>query len=117
MTFSLQARIVFPVDRPPIPHGVVTIDGERIVAIGPKAAGGETVDLGPVALLPGLVNAHTHLEFSNLLGPLGKAGMRLVDWIRLVIAERGRRDDAPARAIEAGIRESLAHGVTSIGDI
>jgi cytosine/adenosine deaminase-related metal-dependent hydrolase len=70
-----------------------------------------------VALVPGLVNAHTHLEFSHLQRPLGSPGMRLVDWIRLVIAERGRRNDAPAPAIEDGMRESLCRGVSCIGDI
>ncbi len=95
MAFSLQARVVYPVDRPPIEHGVVTIDGERIVAVGTKADGGGVIDLGNVALLPGLVNAHTHLEFSYLQQPLGQPGMQLVDWIRLVIAERGRRGYAP----------------------
>ena len=74
MAFSLQARVVFPVDRPPIEHGVVTIDGERIVAVGTKAEASDVIDLGDVALLPGLVNAHTHLEFSYLQQPLGEAG-------------------------------------------
>lgn len=115
--FSLQARVVFPVDRPPIEHGVVTIDGGRIVAVGTKAASGPLTDLGQVALLPGLVNAHTHLEFSHLLRPLGTPGMSLADWIRLLIAERGRRRITLADAIAAGLRESTVHGVTMIGEI
>src|SRR6478735_6700165 len=116
MAFSLRARFVFPVDVPPIEDGVVVVEGERIVSVG-KNTDGAMTDLGDVALFPGFVNAHTHLEFSHLRQPLGRPGMPLVDWIRLVIGERGRRDYAPAIAIEDGIDESLANGVTSIGDI
>ena len=117
MAVSLHARIVFPVDRPPIEHGFVTIDGERIVAVGAEAAAAEVIDLGAVALLPGLVNAHTHLEFSYLSRPLGMPGMPLADWIRLVIAERARSDDSPEEAIAAGLRESIRYGATTIGEI
>jgi aminodeoxyfutalosine deaminase len=118
MAFSLQARVVFPVERPAIEHGVVAVDHERIIAVGgAEAAIGEVCDLGNVALLPGLVNAHTHLEFSKLPQPLGAVGIRLVDWIRLVIAERGRREDSAPLAIETGMHECLGCGVTSIGDI
>jgi cytosine/adenosine deaminase-related metal-dependent hydrolase len=117
MAFSLGARVVFPVDRPPIEHGVVTIDGERIVSVGREAAAGEVLDLGPVALLPGLVNAHTHLEFSDLAWPLGEPGMRLADWIRLVIAERGRGDRNVAGATLDGLAESIGCGVTTLADI
>lgn len=98
MSFSLQARFVFPVDRPPIDHGVVTIEGERIVDVGPHRADANVLDLGDVALLPGFVNAHTHLEFSHLRQPLGKPGIGIVDWIRLIIAEtRGATNGYPIR--------------------
>lgn len=117
MAFSLQARVVFPVDRPPIEHGIVTIDGERIVALGTKADAGDVIDLGSTALLPGLVNCHTHLEFSHLQQPLGEPGMALVDWIRLVIAERGRGKAGSCDSIAAGVAESARHGVTAIGEI
>jgi cytosine/adenosine deaminase-related metal-dependent hydrolase len=118
MLFSLQARVVFPVDRPPIEQGVVTIDAERIVAVGISAIGDEPVhDLGDVALLPGLVNAHTHLEFSDLAQPLGKPGMALADWIPFVLAHRRGRDANPQAAIAAGMQESLRSGVTTIGEI
>jgi cytosine/adenosine deaminase-related metal-dependent hydrolase len=115
MDVSLQARVVFPVDRPPIENGVVTIRGERIVSVGAKRDSTNVTDLGDVALLPGLINSHTHLEFSYLRRPLGRPGISLVDWIRLVIAERGRSDYAAA--LERGVRESLSSGVTTIGDI
>jgi cytosine/adenosine deaminase-related metal-dependent hydrolase len=108
---------VFPVDRPPIAHGVVTIDGERIAAVGRDAVAGEVIDLGPAALVPGLVNAHTHLEFSHLRRPLGEPGTSLVDWIRLVIAERGRGDRDASESIVAGLGESIGCGVTTIGEI
>ena len=49
---------------------------------------GEVRDLGNVAILPGLVNAHTHLDFSDLANPLGERGIGLVDWIRRVIDYR-----------------------------
>jgi cytosine/adenosine deaminase-related metal-dependent hydrolase len=74
-------------------------------------------DLGDVVLLPGLVNAHTHLEFGGLTSPLGEPGMSLPAWIRLVIAERTRGDRDAAREIDAGLRESVAAGVTTIGEI
>jgi cytosine/adenosine deaminase-related metal-dependent hydrolase len=115
MAYSVRAKWVFPVDRPPIEGGVVTVDGERIVGVGAEASG-DVLDLGSAAILAGLVNAHTHLEFSGLAKPMGSPGMALPDWIRLVIGERGRGD----RQADAGVRglaESRAGGVTTVGDI
>jgi cytosine/adenosine deaminase-related metal-dependent hydrolase len=118
MPFSLRARIVYPVDRPPIDGGVVTIDGDRIVALSGDAREGSQVhDLGDVALLPAFVNAHTHLEFSHLNSPLGQPGMRLIDWLPLAIAERQKRTDLAAESIAAGVAESLASGTAAIGEI
>jgi len=53
-----------------MPDGVVTIEGDRIVAVGENVLGTRPRDLGNVAILPGLVNTHAHLEFSNLDRPL-----------------------------------------------
>lgn len=118
MPFALRARVVFPVDRPAIEHGVVTIDGERIVAVGATVESGAPLqDLGDVALLPGFVNAHTHLEFSDLTRPLGQHGMSLADWIPCVLAHRRNSTRDVASAIAAGCRESLSCGVTTIGEI
>jgi len=63
---ALKARYVFPITAPPIADGVVTIENGLIVAVGRDAAGCTVRDLGNVALVPGLINAHTHLEFSGL---------------------------------------------------
>ncbi len=114
---ALKARWVFPVSGEPIPDAAVTIEGGRIAAVGKPAPGAPVEDLGNVAILPGLVNAHTHLEFSDLAMPLGRPGMALVDWIREVIAFR--RDSArnALGAVRRGLEESLRCGTTTLGEI
>lgn len=107
----------------------VALRGGRIAGVGPLAelrrrlSDARIVDLGRVALFPGLVNAHTHLEFSHLDRPLGAPGMPFSDWIGAVVD--WRRAPPPADAERAlaphpvfrGLRESLAAGVTTIGEI
>ncbi|MBA3484900.1 MAG: amidohydrolase family protein [Pirellulales bacterium] len=116
--FTLRARWVLPIDVPPIAGGYVSIADGRIAAISAVDPGtGPIEDLGDVVLLPGLINAHTHLEFSTLAEPLGVRGMSLPEWIRLVIGDRKRGDRDAASAIARGLRESLASGVTTIGEI
>jgi aminodeoxyfutalosine deaminase len=116
--YTLRARWVLPVDQPPIDGGYVSVADGRITAVGRRDPELTSIrDLGDVVLMPGLVNAHTHLEFSDLGRPLGSAGMRLPEWIRLVIGDRKRGGRDPAAAIAAGFRESLAGGVTTLGEI
>jgi cytosine/adenosine deaminase-related metal-dependent hydrolase len=115
--FALQARFVYPVDRTPIENGIVTIDEDGwIVDVAASSRATDAQDLGDVALLPGLVNCHTHLEFSQLKRPLGRPGIRLDRWIRLLIAERGQASGRP-EAIVAGLREGARDGVTMVGEI
>ncbi|OHB85609.1 MAG: hypothetical protein A2V98_10340 [Planctomycetes bacterium RBG_16_64_12] len=126
---ALKARYVFPVTSEPIPDGLVTIQGRTIVAVGgghrakhgppaghrPKV--GRVDDLGNVAIVPGLVNAHTHLEFSDLAEPLGKPGMRFTAWIREVVRFREFGPHRPRHAVKIGLKESLACGTTTLGEI
>jgi aminodeoxyfutalosine deaminase len=119
---AFRARYVFLIDRPPLRDGVVVIDHDRIVAVGAGSSaaarefGAVARDLGNVAILPGLINAHTHLEFSDLRQPLGTPGMAFADWIRLVV--RNRRERATDEdSIARGIAESSAYGVTALGEI
>jgi cytosine/adenosine deaminase-related metal-dependent hydrolase len=125
---AFRARWVFPVDRPPIEGGIITISGGRIVAVGEKSSGPPPRDLGDVALLPGLVNAHTHLEFSALERPLGEAGMAFPQWIQRVVEHRKQRmkkilveTDGLARfqrvTTQAGLHELRQAGVVAAGEI
>ena len=84
---NLKARYVFPVLGPPIPDGLVSLAGDRIMAVGRRPISVPVEDLGSVALLPGLVNAHTHLEFSFLDRPIGQPGMAFSQWVRLVVEQ------------------------------
>src|SRR5688572_12425438 len=88
--YALQARWLVPVDRPPIAGGIITVADGRIAAVGENTSGRPPTDLGDVALLPGFVNAHTHLEFSLLDAPLGTPHMAFPDWIAEVVAWRRR---------------------------
>ncbi|MBN1908262.1 MAG: amidohydrolase family protein, partial [Pirellulales bacterium] len=117
--YTLKARYVFPVVGPPIENGVVVVDENgRIGQVGPARIGQPAEDLGDVALLPGLVNAHTHLEFSQLRQPLGTPGMAFTEWIRTLVENyrMGLPVDA-ATAIAEGLAESLHSGVTTLGEI
>jgi cytosine/adenosine deaminase-related metal-dependent hydrolase len=115
---TLRARWVLPIDGPPIEGGFVTLRDGVIASVGARATeAGAVTDLGDVVLLPALVNAHTHLEFSGLAKPLGSPGMSLPTWIRSVIADRGRGDRDAAAAIAAGLKESRDAGVGAIGEI
>lgn len=117
-TYSLQARWVLPIDGPPVNNGVVSVSDGRIVAVDQYSDNThQAVDLGNVILLPGLVNAHTHLEFSDCSKPLGKPAMPLADWIRQVIGTRKRDDRDANKATQSGLTESLRAGVTTIGEI
>ena len=115
--FALRARYVFPVDQPPISDGTVVIDAGKIVAVGAARPDTHVEDLGNVAIVPGFVNPHTHLEFSDLEQPLGRPGMPFPDWIRAVIARRRMFPAIPLAAIRKGLRESIAAGVTTLGEI
>ena len=114
---ALKARYVFPASAGPIKNGMVGIEGQRIVAVGEHVAADTVEDLGNAAILPGLVNAHTHLEFSALAKPLGEPGIGFSDWIRLIMNYRRTTAGNDAVAVEKGLRESARFGVTTIAEI
>jgi cytosine/adenosine deaminase-related metal-dependent hydrolase len=114
---SYRARTIVAIDGSPIDDGRLVVVGEQIVELTRGAGYGRTIDLGEVVLLPGLVNAHTHLEFSGLAAPLGTAGASFSHWLHEVIAYRREGTFQPREAMLAGLAESAAAGVTSIGDI
>ena len=114
---TLRARYVFGPSCEPIPNGYVSIRGERIESVGSGRPPGAVEDLGNVAILPGLVNAHTHLEFSHLEQPLGTPGIGMTAWIRRVIEHRHEQTGPLVERVERGLRESVELGTTTLGEI
>jgi aminodeoxyfutalosine deaminase len=123
-THALRARWVFPVSSDPIEHGVVVIRAGQVVSVSARPPQGRIVELGNVALLPGLINCHAHLEFSDLTSPVGDPGMPFPEWIGKVVARRREQSDdsesLPSRREAvwlAGWREAARHGTAAIGEI
>jgi cytosine/adenosine deaminase-related metal-dependent hydrolase len=116
-----HASWVLPIAGPPIRNGWVLVDRDRVVGVGGGTADrGRRRELGSVALMPGLVNAHTHLELSYLRGQVPAAG-QFVSWIRGVMAARRERPDPTAAEIVAALGDGIAAavrcGTAVIGDI
>jgi aminodeoxyfutalosine deaminase len=114
---SLKARWVLPISGKPIRDGIVRIEDDRIVTVEQGRAGQGVKDLGSVAILPGLINAHTHLELSGIDAPLGQPGISIVDWIGLVVGSRRSESHDAAESVRRGMSECARAGVAAVGDI
>jgi len=114
---SYRAAWVVPISRPPIRGGAVTIHNGRITDVGPAAS--SAIDLGDVALMPGLVNAHTHLELSYLRQQV-PASSEFISWIRTVVVERRKYQPSSPEILKGladGIAEAVSCGTALAGDI
>lgn len=117
----IRAGWVHPVTAPPIADGAVLVDaGGRIAAVGPEAAvptppGAEALAFPDGALVPGLVNCHTHLELTHLARR--NAAQPFAGWIRRI---RELKDATSAdefgRSAEQGVRDAWTQGVTCVAD-
>ncbi|VTS01655.1 amidohydrolase family protein [Tuwongella immobilis] len=117
VSITYQARWIFPVSGPPIPNGLLRIVGDRIDSVAPEGTMPVDVNLGNVAVVPGFVNAHTHLDLSHLRGQITPSD-EFTQWLRQVIASRRQMDPEAIEAIiRAGLTEALDAGTTLIGDI
>jgi cytosine/adenosine deaminase-related metal-dependent hydrolase len=103
----------------PMHRAAISIENGRIVALGEEVAPG-AMDLGRMAIMPALVNAHTHLELSYLRGRVPQAD-KFLDWIRMIMATRRQYPDAAdphiVDAARAAIAEMHASGTGLVGDI
>jgi cytosine/adenosine deaminase-related metal-dependent hydrolase len=120
-----HAAWIVPIGESPIHNGWLAVDHGRVVALGSAGKrvlvdGAREVDLGDVAIMPGLVNAHTHLELSYLRDEVPPAP-QFVAWIRDVMAARRQRPDPGGAeildAIERALVEVVASGTAIVGDI
>jgi cytosine/adenosine deaminase-related metal-dependent hydrolase len=111
----LSADWVIPVEGSPIRDGAVAIEDGRIAAVGPASELGEGERFPDAVILPGLVNAHSHLEYAVYAG-FGD-GVSFAPWI-LIHMERKARiglDEMEAIA-RVGAYECLRSGITTVGD-
>ncbi|MGE3843017.1 MAG: amidohydrolase family protein [Vicinamibacterales bacterium] len=123
-----RASWLVPVLAPPIRDGWVAVSDDRILATGtgrftiealpPMLAASPPLvqhDLGAVVLMPGLVNAHTHLELSHLRAVVARAES-LPTWVRHLLRARGAAP-TDSKAIACALREARASGTVALGDV
>jgi aminodeoxyfutalosine deaminase len=119
----LFAKYIVTMDRPqPIEDGFVLIQGSRILQVGRRqdlyfTPSLRMLDLGETVLLPGLINAHCHLDFTAFKGKVKyQGGFR--EWLRQMGAiGRAATVAEFKKSVQKGIKESLAYGTTTLCDV
>ncbi len=115
----LRAKYVMPNSYTIIENGAVAIQGSEIVDVGPyptiQHSGTLPIhDLGEAILTPGLVNAHTHLDLTSSADSVQRVP-KFTDWVFQIVGKRNPSTIEPS--IREGVQQSLAGGVTAVGDI
>src|SRR5437667_4086942 len=118
----VRARTVVTIDGAPIENGAVAVSGNRIVDVGRFAEiktrnAGKTVDLGEKVLLPGLINAHCHLDYTCLRGKIPPQ-KSFTNWIQAINAEKANLlpKDYVA-SINDGFAEASRFGTITIANL
>ncbi len=118
----LRARAVLPITQPPLEDGAVCLSANRIEAVGrwkdlSPGAAGPMVDLGDCILLPGLVNAHCHLDYTDMAGEI--AATRLfTEWIQTITTAKAGKIYADfAQSWLRGAHMLVRTGTTTVADI
>jgi cytosine/adenosine deaminase-related metal-dependent hydrolase len=121
-----RAAWVLPIAAPPIRRGWVLVDRGRILSAGrleqlpqprePSTQPIETIDLGDAAVLPGLVNAHTHLELSWMRNQVPPSDS-MPAWAARLMALRRTVSAEPPAPISEAVRELRAAGTALVGDV
>ncbi|MEY2480401.1 MAG: aminodeoxyfutalosine deaminase [Verrucomicrobiota bacterium] len=118
----LRARTVVTMDGPPIENGAIAIEGNQIVDVGrfdeiKTRIDDEIVDLGEQVVLPGLINAHCHLDYTCLRGKI-PAQESFTDWIRAINAAKEKLSPEDyIRSIGEGFAEAKKFGTTTIANL
>jgi cytosine/adenosine deaminase-related metal-dependent hydrolase len=119
----IRARAVVTMDGPPIENGAVAVSRNRIIDVGKfpeisaRHSGQTLVDLGEQALLPGLINAHCHLDYTCLRGKIPPK-KSFADWIRAINAEKARLSEQDyLTSIAEGFAEAKRFGTTTIANL
>ncbi len=117
----LRARLVLPISQPPISNGAIWIEGERIRGVGPwREFSGrrmELVDLGDVVLMPGIINAHCHLDYTHMAGQFAPPKL-FIDWLKLITTAKSQwTTEDYIESWASGAAMLLRTGTTTVADI
>jgi cytosine/adenosine deaminase-related metal-dependent hydrolase len=118
----LRARVVLPISRPAIEDGAVWISRGRIRSAirwrdRPATGPGQLVDLGEALLMPGLINAHSHLDYTHMAGQIPPPKL-FSDWLKVMVSTKAGWGLADYRSSwKAGAQMLLRTGTTTVGDI
>ena len=116
MTEILSADWVLPVSAPPIEEGAVAIEDGRVAAVGPAAELGSGTQYPGAVILPGFVNAHSHLEYSVYAG-FGDGIGDFAAWVDLHTQRKRRIGfEEMLDSARLGAAECLASGITTVAD-
>ena len=116
----VRGRVVVTMAGPAIENAAVAVLGDKITDVGKfseiskRHSAAEIIDLGEQAVLPGLINAHCHLDYTCLRGKIPRL-KSFTDWIRAINAEKSKlsADDYVA-SINEGFAEAKRFGTTTI---
>lgn len=113
-------RWLVPIDQPPLEGGWIEVDGGSIRRLGQGRPPGRAEDLGEMAILPGLVNAHTHVELSWMSGRVPPSAS-MDEWIQALMRLRRAGVPGGTEAEQAAMRHAAAamhaSGTVLVGDI
>ena len=118
----LRSRVVAPITRPPIEDGAVVVWNRQVKAVGrwrdvSAIWNGDVIDLGETVILPGLVNAHCHLDYTDMVGQISPQRC-FPDWIKCILGLKLQWDHARYRQSWArGANLLVRTGTTTVGDI
>ncbi|HUC84097.1 MAG TPA: amidohydrolase family protein [Candidatus Acidoferrales bacterium] len=118
----MRAKAVVPVSAAPLEDGAIFVVGQKIRAVRPwkdlrPHLREKVFDLGSVALLPGLVNSHCHLDFTDMAGELPPP-KTFTDWIAAIMAAKSAWGYSDyARSWLQGAHQLVRSGVTTVGDV
>jgi cytosine/adenosine deaminase-related metal-dependent hydrolase len=124
MTVLYRARWVLPVSSEPISEGAIVVEGAQIGAVGKHADLAQSFpeaqirDLGEAAIMPGLVNAHSHLELTAMRGFLDAEESDFLAWLKKLTTARLERITLDDLYVSAawGACEAARAGVSCVGD-
>lgn len=119
-----RSRWVVPISSEPIADGCLVVDGQIIIGVGPyrdlqdRYPDAEVEELGAAAIIPGLINAHSHLELTAMRGFLDPEEGNFFAWLKKLTRTRLEKMSVDDLYISAlwGAVDAIRAGVTCVGD-